>query len=90
MVVTPLLGPFGHDTLLRLVADGQGGGIGRLVTGVAFMKMRGQRHTGGSFADLGWPMVDGPWPAYADVVYQFSVHDGRQPTRIYGHTADVR
>ncbi|MEU2956283.1 methyltransferase domain-containing protein [Streptomyces xanthochromogenes] len=89
IVVTPLHGPFGHDALLRLVADGHGGGIGRLVTGVAFMKMRGQRHTGRSFADLGWPTADGPWPAYADVVYQVSVHDGHQQIRIYGdHTRE--
>ncbi len=82
VLVTPLYGPFGHDALLRLVADGHGGGEGRLVTGVAFMKMRGQRRTERSFADLGWPTVEGPWPAYADVDYQVSVHDRRQRIRI--------
>ncbi|WP_189969060.1 rRNA adenine N-6-methyltransferase family protein [Streptomyces violascens] len=81
ILVTPLYGPFGHDALLRLTADGQGGGEGRLVTGVAFMKMRGQR-ADRSFAELGWPTVDGPWPAYADADYRVTVGGGRQQVRI--------
>ncbi|MGW2863607.1 methyltransferase domain-containing protein [Streptomyces sp. NPDC001205] len=81
VLVTPLYGPFGHDGLLRLVADGQGGGEGRLVSGVAFMKVRGQRGER-SFAELGWPTVEGPWPAYGDVVYQVRIHAGRQEIRI--------
>ncbi|WP_167163193.1 methyltransferase domain-containing protein [Streptomyces sp. MBT27] len=82
VIVTPLYGPFGHDGLLRLIADGHGGGQGRLVTGVAFMKTRGQRRTDRSFADLGWPTVDGPWPAYADALYQVTVQDGHQRIHI--------
>ncbi|AYG78217.1 Protein-L-isoaspartate O-methyltransferase [Streptomyces hundungensis] len=81
VIVTPLHGPFGHDALLRLVADGQGGGAGRLVTGVAFMKMRGQRAER-PFTDLGWPTVEGPWPAYSEACYQVTVRDGRQRIRI--------
>ncbi|KOU50139.1 rRNA adenine N-6-methyltransferase family protein [Streptomyces sp. WM6378] len=82
IVVAPLHGPFGHDALLRLVADGQGGGTGRLVTGVAFMKMRGQR-ADRSFAELGWPTADGPWPAYADADYRVTVGGGRQQIQIH-------
>ncbi|MFI6688345.1 methyltransferase domain-containing protein [Streptomyces sp. NPDC050485] len=82
IVVTPLYGPFGHDALLRLVADGRGGGEGRLVTGVAFMKVRGQRTAHRSFEELGWPTVDGRWPAYADVEYRVTVRDSRQEIRI--------
>ncbi|MEU5436462.1 methyltransferase domain-containing protein [Streptomyces sp. NPDC020719] len=81
IVVTPLFGPFGHDALLRLVADGRGGGEGRLVTGVAFMKVRGQR-ADRSFEELGWPSVDGPWPRYVEVDYRVTVRDGQQKIRI--------
>ncbi|GGP78352.1 methyltransferase domain-containing protein [Streptomyces melanogenes] len=79
VVVTPLFGPFGHDALLRLIADGQGGGEGRLVNGVAFMKVRGQRAER-SFEKLGWPTVNGPWPPYGD--YRVTVRDGRQKIQV--------
>ncbi|MFK8906663.1 methyltransferase domain-containing protein [Streptomyces sp. YS-3] len=77
VVVTPLNGPFGHDALLRLVADGEGGARGRLVTGVAFMKMRGQRDEL-PYAELGWPTVRGTWPAYSEVEYRVTIGGGRQ------------
>ncbi|MFI6055937.1 hypothetical protein ACIBCO_38425 [Streptomyces violascens] len=80
--MTPLYGPFSHHALLRLTADGRGGGEGRLVTGVAFMKLRGQREERRSFEELGWPTLDGPWPAYADADYRVSVEGGRQQVRI--------
>ncbi|MFD9795849.1 rRNA adenine N-6-methyltransferase family protein [Streptomyces sp. NPDC059070] len=81
VVITPLYGPFGHDALLRLIADGQGGGDGRLVTGVAFMKVRGQRAER-SFEELGWPTVTGPWPRYVDADYHVTVRNGRQKIQI--------
>lgn len=77
VVITPLNGPFGHDALLRLVADGEGGGQGRLLTGVAFMKMRGQREER-PYSELGWPLVAGGWPAYTDAEYRVTVKGGRQ------------
>ncbi|MFE9559107.1 protein-L-isoaspartate(D-aspartate) O-methyltransferase [Streptomyces sp. NPDC006703] len=82
VLVAPLYGPFGHDALLRLTADGRGGGEGRLVTGVAFMKVRGQR-ADRSFEELGWPTVDGPWPAYADADYRVTVRGGQQAIQVF-------
>ncbi|WP_246033367.1 methyltransferase domain-containing protein [Streptomyces hundungensis] len=81
VIVVPLNGPFGHDALLRLVADGRGNGEGRLVSGVAFMKLRGQRRPV-PYADLGWPAMGGPWPAYADAEYRVTVVRGRQEIQI--------
>ncbi|MFF3982327.1 methyltransferase domain-containing protein [Streptomyces sp. NPDC001828] len=82
ILLTPLYGPFGHDALVRLVADGEGGGEGRLVTGVSFMKMRGQRAEDRTFEELGWPIVDGPWPAYTDVDYRVTIRAGQQRIRV--------
>ncbi|MFC0844147.1 methyltransferase domain-containing protein [Streptomyces noboritoensis] len=81
VIVTPLNGPFGHDALLRLVADGDGGAEGRLVTGVAFMKVRGQRDEL-PYDELGWPEVTGTWPTYTDADYRVTLHEGRQSIRI--------
>lgn len=67
-ILTPLDTPFGHEALLRLVADGKGGAEGHLVTGVSFMKTRAQRPRR-PYAELGWP-------AWTD--YRVTVRDGTQ------------
>ncbi|WP_371656467.1 MULTISPECIES: methyltransferase domain-containing protein [unclassified Streptomyces] len=81
VIITPFNGPFGHDALLRLVADGNGGAQGRLVTGVAFMKVRGQREER-PYSELGWPTATGSWPAYADADYRVTLREGQQSIQI--------
>jgi protein-L-isoaspartate(D-aspartate) O-methyltransferase len=54
VIVTPLATPYGHDGLLRMVCDGNGGGQGRLVSAVRFMPLRGQQQPD-RWAEFGWP-----------------------------------
>lgn len=53
VLVAPLDSPYGHDLLVRLVADGRGGATGTAVARVEFMRVRGQR-TPRPYAELGW------------------------------------
>ncbi|MFH8410407.1 methyltransferase domain-containing protein [Streptomyces sp. NPDC018019] len=61
VIVTPVATPFNwdggtYDGLCRLVCDGEGSAVGRMVSGVAFMKVRGQRSQR-PFEELGWPAL---------------------------------
>lgn len=81
VLLAPLDTPFGCDGLLRLVADGRGGGSGRLLRGVAFMRVRGQRDTR-TYGELGWPpprsYPPGGWPSWR----QYRVTADRSGQRI--------
>ncbi|MGW7521802.1 methyltransferase domain-containing protein [Streptomyces sp. NPDC054796] len=74
VIITPLSSPFGCDGLCRLVCDGEGDAKGNLISGVTFMKVRGQREQC-SFRDLGWP-------EWSD--YQVTVQGGEQRIRTSG------
>ncbi len=60
VIVTPLATPWGPDSLVRLVCDGQGGADGELVKPIYFMKVRGQRERLKPWKELGWPL----WSSY--------------------------
>ncbi|MEU7160710.1 methyltransferase domain-containing protein [Streptomyces chrestomyceticus] len=55
VIVTPVDTPFNCDGLCRLVCDGEGGATGRMVGGLDFMKVRGQRARR-PYSELGWPL----------------------------------
>ncbi|QCX80605.1 protein-L-isoaspartate O-methyltransferase [Streptomyces sp. YIM 121038] len=58
LLITPLSTPFGTDALLKLTADGRGGGAGRLVCALRFMRVRGQRRPQ-PWSTYGWPSLPG-------------------------------
>ncbi|MCZ4120265.1 hypothetical protein [Streptomyces sp. H39-S7] len=62
-----------------MVADGEGGGQGTLITGLAFMPTRAQRQAR-PFDTLGWPANPGPWPGWDH--YHVSVHNGLQKIQL--------
>ncbi|WP_161624821.1 methyltransferase domain-containing protein [Streptomyces spectabilis] len=57
-LIAPLATPFGTDALLKLTADGSGGGAGRLVCALRFMRVRGQRRPE-PWSTYGWPRLPG-------------------------------
>ncbi|MFF0744985.1 methyltransferase domain-containing protein [Streptomyces sp. NPDC004111] len=60
VIVTPIATPMRCDALAWLKSDGQGGGEGRLVTALYFMKVRGQRESR-PWRETGWPT----WPQWS-------------------------
>lgn len=79
VLVVPLATPFGHDLLVRLVADGQGGAEGVPVAPVEFMRVRSQRRSR-PYTELGWPggLAPAQWQ-------QLRITAGQEEQRIAMH-----